>query len=368
MGDSRSSMPFTALFAEPLGPYSSESHDVMVELSKLAGRLAPTGARDTVLLITKEIDPGADAVAFELARRGLLICRLNVESIGRDSSLTVRLDESGTWRGLIEVPAGVFDTDEMRSAWLRRPFFGLLGREVPIEWHASFAWRERDAMLRSLCELLTEAFWLDSPASLHSANAKLAQLRAAASLGWTIPDTVATDDPGVARAFYEKHHGDVIVKAFRGELGASVAEDTRLIYTRRVQPEDLLQLEAIRHAPCIFQARVPKSTELRVTVIGRRIFAAEIHGVEVFDDWRKPSSTPVTYTATSLSKEAETACLALMAKWDLTFAALDLVRRPDGKLIFLEINTHAEWLWIEHATGLPMTAAIADLLEQGRPA
>ena len=35
---------------------------------------------------------------------------------------------------------------------------------------------------------------------------------------------------------------------------------------------------------------------------------------------------------------------------------------PDDRYVFLEINPAGEFHWIERLTGLPITAAIADLL------
>jgi hypothetical protein len=39
-----------------------------------------------------------------------------------------------------------------------------------------------------------------------------------------------------------------------------------------------------------------------------------------------------------------------------------MVLTPDGEHVFLEINPNGEWAWIEDETGLPIGAAIADLL------
>lgn len=51
----------------------------------------------------------------------------------------------------------------------------------------------------------------------------------------------------------------------------------------------------------------------------------------------------------------------------LHYGAFDLVETPDGALTVLECNPNGQWLWLEHETGLPIAAALADLLVQGRP-
>ncbi|MEV4245300.1 hypothetical protein AB0J63_18065 [Streptosporangium canum] len=49
----------------------------------------------------------------------------------------------------------------------------------------------------------------------------------------------------------------------------------------------------------------------------------------------------------------------------LTYGAIDLILTPDGRYVFLEINPNGQFLWIEDATGLPIGAAIGDLLMSG---
>lgn len=51
-----------------------------------------------------------------------------------------------------------------------------------------------------------------------------------------------------------------------------------------------------------------------------------------------------------------------MARLRLRYAALGFAVDASGLWWFLEINPNGAWLWIEHATGLPITAAIATAL------
>ena len=51
-----------------------------------------------------------------------------------------------------------------------------------------------------------------------------------------------------------------------------------------------------------------------------------------------------------------------MDGFGLTFGALDFVITPSGGWVFLEINPTGQYGFIEHATGAPLTAQLADLL------
>ncbi len=56
--------------------------------------------------------------------------------------------------------------------------------------------------------------------------------------------------------------------------------------------------------------------------------------------------------------------LKLLRRLNLGFGALDFVVTPEEEWTFLEINPNGQWGWLEHATGLPITAGIADFLEE----
>ena len=49
----------------------------------------------------------------------------------------------------------------------------------------------------------------------------------------------------------------------------------------------------------------------------------------------------------------------------LNYGAFDFVITPDGDWVMLECNPAGQWLWLEHETGAPIAAALADLLTEG---
>jgi glutathione synthase/RimK-type ligase-like ATP-grasp enzyme len=46
----------------------------------------------------------------------------------------------------------------------------------------------------------------------------------------------------------------------------------------------------------------------------------------------------------------------------LCFGAIDLILTPDGEYVFLEVNLNGQWAYIEDLLGLPISAAIAEML------
>lgn len=58
--------------------------------------------------------------------------------------------------------------------------------------------------------------------------------------------------------------------------------------------------------------------------------------------------------------------MALVRQWGLRFCAADFVVTPDERYYFVDLNPNGEWGWIEKETGLPIAAAVAELLAEGQ--
>lgn len=128
---------------------------------------------------------------------------------------------------------------------------------------------------------------------------------------------------------------------------------------------------ALRFCPVIFQAYVPKLFELRITVVGKQVFAAEIHSQQANHtrhDWRRYDNYKTPHLPHQLPCSMEQRCVHLVEQLGLSYGAIDMVVTPDGRYVFLEINPNGQYLWIEETTGLPISDAICDLLMSGIPA
>ena len=139
-------------------------------------------------------------------------------------------------------------------------------------------------------------------------------------------------------------------------------------YTLVVSTRDVGYAGALRRGPVIFQAYVPKRLELRVTVVGSAVFAAEIHSQHTRrtrHDWRRYDHYQTPLGRHALPDDVAGRCRRLVAELGLCYGAIDLILTPDGRYVFLEINPNGQYLWIEEATGLPISDALCDLLMAG---
>ena len=79
------------------------------------------------------------------------------------------------------------------------------------------------------------------------------------------------------------------------------------------------------------------------------------------------AAAPATYEPHDLPADIGAALLEVVRGFGLRFCSADLVLTPDGRYVFLDLNPNGQWLWLEIEAGLPLSAAMADLLGAGIP-
>jgi len=124
--------------------------------------------------------------------------------------------------------------------------------------------------------------------------------------------------------------------------------------------------DSVRCTAHLFQAWVPKAHEVRLTVVDHQLFAVRIDGGSVASqvDWRTDYPS-LCYSVVEVPDATRRKVRQLMLRLRLRFGALDFVVGPDDTWTFLEINPNGQWAWLQDATGLPIAAAIADVLVKG---
>jgi glutathione synthase/RimK-type ligase-like ATP-grasp enzyme len=125
-----------------------------------------------------------------------------------------------------------------------------------------------------------------------------------------------------------------------------------------------MESERVRETACLFQELVPKKVELRITIVGTQVFAAEISYRDpdaAVLDWRTAYHN-LQYRVYDLPEHISRKCLAFVQRLGLLFAAIDMIVTPDERYVFLEANACGQWSWIQQATGLPICEALVDLL------
>lgn len=329
----------------------------------------PIDTRDVVLLVTHSGDHyTVDRVAEALERRGARPRRIDVDRFPIELRLTSALDvEPGTSRRTLHDARGPLDLEAVRAVWMRRLWPPTLDEELDPELHDGCR-RESMAALLGFLDGLHDRRTVNLLEANTAAENKLRQLRVARRLGLQVPRTLVTNDPAEVLAFHEALGGRMVTKMLTA-LTQSMSGHTAFVHTSVVRPEDLEDLDGLRHSPMVFQEHVDKAHELRVAVVatagGGRCFAGAIDATRSDAgrvDWRKSAPTQVGWRPGTLPDDVATKLLELVRALDLVYGAVDLIVTPDGRHVFLEINPAGEWGMLERDAGLPIAAALADAL------
>lgn len=314
-----------------------------------------------ILVLTNERDLTSDYVILELEKRNLQFVRLNSERL---SNAAVVFDPTWGRDGWLVELAGVrLDFRTVRAAYFRRPGSPETPKGVVREDAAKYCRAEWGAVLSSALNSLEER-WLNSPLAILAAEDKPRQLALAVALGFKVPSTVISND--LEAVTHRLTDGPVVAKTVREAL-VDGEEGERVIFTNLIPDLSKLSETAVAAAPVIFQQKIEKCSDLRVTVVGKEAYAVEILSQalpETSVDWRRGCHPELCHRMYDLPTELKERCVLLVRSLNLRFGAVDLVLDREGNYWFLEVNPNGQWAWIENRTGLPLTVAIVDELER----
>jgi len=319
-----------------------------------------------ILVVTNRRDLTADFLILELQRRGEDFVRFNTEDYPQDVQVTWRIEDhrvAGSFR-FGEQEVGL---DKIRSIWYRRPVPPVPEVDICNPVDREFAIAESQAALDGVWRAM-DCFWVSDPDNLRRAENKPLQLKVADEVGLEVWPTVVTSCPEEARAFYEVCDRSAVYKPLRrGHLARDGKRS--LIYTNPLPSSDDLDFGAVGLAPVMLQKEVPKKVEVRVTVVGDGVFAAEIDSQripEARQDWRRASVNQLPHEPHDLPASVEEGCRQLVKRLGLAFGAIDFVLTPDDRYVFLEINPNGQWAWIQQlCPSIPIREALCELLAVG---
>jgi hypothetical protein len=276
-----------------------------------------------------------------------------------NSSLKLKLDEVAGWRGELVTRSHTIDLQAISGVYLRLMDENYLPDVVGL---APNSWGKlRAARFHALLY-----DWLNiapirvasRPRAMLSNMSKTYQAGIIRRCGFSIPETVVTNDPSVAIDFIDRcaNDGDEVI--YKSVSGARSVVET-------FHASDRERLPHIRWCPTQFQRKV-RGTDIRVHVIGTRVFATRIQSDAT--DYRyshKQSNSDPTLTAIELSQPLKQACIALAAALELSFTGIDLRIMADGTVICFEANPCPAYTFYQFRTGVPIANALVSWLAGG---
>jgi glutathione synthase/RimK-type ligase-like ATP-grasp enzyme len=303
-----------------------------------------------ILIITHKQDFTADYVINKLNEKRIEYFRLNCEDI--DSEPYVMLSQNN-------FSFSIHDTISFNSVWFRRT--KLPDLNIKNEAEKIYLLNDYDSLFENIYHLIDAKKWLSHPQYVYAAENKLYQLRSAVSIGFNIPDTITTNNHNILKDFVKKYKQGVIIKPLRQGRIREV-NGFKTIFTNKINEEIIQNLNDYDLTPSIIQEYIEKEYELRITIVGDKVFSAKINSQKYPNtkiDWRKEKFPFENY---SLPAEVKERCVALTKKLKLSFGAIDLIKNKEGEYIFLEINPNGQWAWLDIDLGLNISDEIINFL------
>lgn len=310
-----------------------------------------THSRDdeSVALVTRALhERGARAFRFDtdlFPAQHTLVARRS----GRDERVVLARDGDSV------------EVGELAGAWhWRSNIAGVLPETLDAQRRHTSALEAQRAVHGMLASL--PCFVLDPVARIRHAENEPLQLSVARHIGLDTPRTLTTNSPAAVRAFWDECRGKLVTKRLAAFASREHGRE-QVGLTKPVTEKDLAELA---HCPRTFQEHLEQTVELRITIVGDRVFTATLdagararsktdsrrEGVARIDAW-KPYALP---------RDVEAGLLKLMDVFALNYGAIDALVTPEGRHVFLELNPAGEFSWLERGgPEFPISEAIADV-------
>jgi hypothetical protein len=316
------------------------------------------------LVLTQAYDPTSDVVVDRLGEKGVPTVRFDSATFPDTAHITVA-GYDGRTGAVLHTGTEDVDLESLRSVWYRRPGEFTFAAGMTEDTRRFAQAEARQGFSGAL--LTSPAVWMNRPDAESVAGLKLVQLQAAARRGLATPETVVTNNPKEAEAFLgaEGPGESTIFKRLSSMLLWTDDGELTAFQTEKVDAASRRRLNHVAVTPCLFQRYVPKAYEIRATVVRDRVFAARVDSQSSANgaiDWRVDQD--LAWEPYRLPPEVERSVREVVADLKLLFGAVDLIRRPDGVYVFLEVNPSGQWAWFQDEITHPIRDAIVDLLAE----
>ena len=318
----------------------------------------------TVLIITHSQDNESIPLVIQaIEAQGKKAFRFDTDRFPTEIQLEIYY--GSTKRVILSVDDQTLDLNEVSAVWYRRI---AIGSKIPNSMDSQLrqaSLKESRVSIEGMIASI-RGFHLDPVPNIRRAENKQLQLQIAGDIGLDTPRTLTTNNPVAVKQFAQECQQGMITKMLSSFAIYDEQGREKVVFTNPISSEDLDNLDGLRFCPMTFQEKIPKALELRTIIVGKRVLTAAVDS-QVLDkaryDWRKQGIALLdAWESYTLPEDVEEKLLKLMAEFRLNYGALDIILTPDGRHVFLEVNPVGEFFWLERCPGLPISQAIAEVL------
>ncbi len=325
---------------------------------------------NNILIITSSVDISVNEVCKELDKLGSKYFRLNIDEIIFGSNFSFKKNDK-IWEYFFKISGNTIQNDTFNVVWqigtieLFTMFEKKMNNVIDIEFSKRFIKEEYRQFLLSFYILNRNKRWVNGYQNVISANQKMPNLVLASDLGLRTPKTIITNNSDEAEKFCSENNWNVIVKPFKF-IEFENRNNLYYAFANKINETEFHKFKNnIALAPTMLQEYIEKDIELRVTIIGDKVFAVAINSQTndiSKNDWRIIDPSKIEHSEFTLPKEIEEKLILFNQFYGLDYSGIDLIIDKQGDFVFLECNPEGEWYWLEEILALPMAKTFAELL------
>jgi glutathione synthase/RimK-type ligase-like ATP-grasp enzyme len=322
-------------------------------------------AKQKVLIITHSADNTSTSVVMnKIQEAGGEAIRFDVDRYPLETSLTTTFRQN-RWKVLLHTGSDTHDLDDVTAVWYRRSY--NLGKGLSQTIDEEYLPATLEEVKRTLLGMLEglDCFHLARPSVYRRLDSKEEQLKVAVRHGLLIPDTCISNSPEQVSRFIEQQGGSVVSK-MQSSFAIYREAEQHVVFTNTISAHQPEELATLQFCPMVFQQQIEKKLELRVTVVGRAVFAFSIDSQRVENaqvDWRKEGVNMLNdWQPYTLPEELQNKVLAFMDDYGLNYGAIDIILSPDDQYYFLEVNAAGEYFWLDRLCNHAISSQIAAVL------
>lgn len=229
-----------------------------------------------------------------------------------------------------------------------------------------YIYTEYKQTVLSVLNLLRNKMSINCFETFFNNNNKISNLSIAKSIGFNVPKYILSNEYEKIKKFGVENNWNIILKTF---FSFDFYEKNEQFYipVRKINFQELEKHQkSIKICPVFFQEYIEKKYELRVVLIGLKIFAFAIYSQEIEEakiDFRIPNLFDLKYELVELPLDLKQKLLNYAEINNLDFCFFDLIFTPENKYYFLECNIDGEWYWLEKATGIKLAKEFSELVQ-----
>jgi glutathione synthase/RimK-type ligase-like ATP-grasp enzyme len=249
-----------------------------------------------------------------------------------------------------------FDFQRYSTVWMRRPNILIPRPALADRFEQSAAERDCSQFMRSMIGRVERGKFVASRFdAMRTCNSKPFQFSVAREIGLPLPPTLISNSRERILRFFHEHGGRMVYKALTANAFMLADGNSTFAPTSLIQDEALLRENDLASTPGICQPVIDKTAEIRVTILGRSVFAVEKtfprRSAALHVDWRG-MNTGAVYREHTLPAPIVEQSIRLLRELGLVMGMFDFLLDREGNYHFLEVNPQGQFMWADQHAGV----------------